>query len=73
MKQTQATRCLTCTNDAFSRGLCQRCLKAAYAAIARKEISERAIIKAGKMNPVHGRGRKPRSGFRQWLDSLTAK
>ena len=66
-------KCLTCENKPHSRGLCQRCLAAARAAIDRGEITEASLIRRKLMLPAKRVGRIAESGFSKALAKIKGK
>lgn len=64
------TKCLTCDNKPWSRGLCGSCLASAKASIREGRVTEQELIEAGLMLPSQRSGRPIKTGFAQKLEKL---
>ena len=63
-------KCLTCSNDAFARGLCARCYQSYRANVARGAITEQTAIDEGMILKPKSMGPKAASGFSKRLSRL---
>jgi hypothetical protein len=69
----KVARCLTCSNKAKNRGLCERCDKAAKAAIIRGQVTEQELIDQGLILAPKRKGRPAQSGFAKALAKVKAR
>ena len=69
-KKPRRAKCLSCPNNAHSRGLCSTCLSAAHRLINSGKKTEDELIVAGAMLPRQKPGRPIGSAFSKRLAKL---
>lgn len=69
--KAEKKKCLHCDNQAWCRGLCTTCLRAARRTIKRNEATEESLIEEGLILP-RANGKPDRSGFTKKFRALAA-